>query len=35
VETIDDLTDEEKKILVLYYYEKLTLNEIGKVLGYN
>jgi RNA polymerase sigma factor for flagellar operon FliA len=35
VDAIDDLTDEEKKMLVLYYYENLTLNEIGKVLGYN
>jgi RNA polymerase sigma factor for flagellar operon FliA len=32
VEAIEDLPDKEKKILVLYYYEDLTLKEIGKVL---
>ncbi|MDR3160027.1 MAG: RNA polymerase sigma factor WhiG [Spirochaetaceae bacterium] len=32
VEAIHELPDKEKKILVLYYYEDLTLKEIGKVL---
>jgi len=32
IEAIEDLPDKEKKILVLYYYEDLTLKEIGKVL---
>jgi RNA polymerase sigma factor for flagellar operon FliA len=32
VEAINDLPDKEKKILVLYYYEDLTLKEIGRVL---
>ena len=32
VEHINELPDKEKKILVLYYYEDLTLKEIGKVL---
>jgi RNA polymerase sigma factor for flagellar operon FliA len=32
VEAINDLPDKEKKVLVLYYYEDLTLKEIGKVL---
>jgi RNA polymerase sigma factor FliA len=31
-EAIDELPDKEKKVLVLYYYEDLTLKEIGKVL---
>ncbi|GHU26859.1 RNA polymerase sigma factor WhiG [Spirochaetia bacterium] len=30
---INDLPDKEKKILVLYYYEDLTLKEIGQVLN--
>jgi RNA polymerase sigma factor for flagellar operon FliA len=30
---INELPDKEKKILVLYYYEDLTLREIGQVLG--
>ena len=33
VEAIDELPDNEKKILVLYYFEDLTLKEIGQVLG--
>lgn len=33
VEAINDLPDKEKKVLVLYYYEDLTLKEIGAVLG--
>jgi len=32
VEAINELPDKEKKILVLYYFEDLTLKEIGKVL---
>jgi RNA polymerase sigma factor for flagellar operon FliA len=32
VEAINDLPEKEKKILVLYYYEDLTLKEIGQVL---
>jgi RNA polymerase sigma factor for flagellar operon FliA len=32
VEAINELPDKEKKILVLYYYEDLTLKEIGEVL---
>ena len=33
VEAINELPDSEKKILVLYYFEDLTLKEIGQVLG--
>ncbi|POR01136.1 RNA polymerase subunit sigma-70 [Alkalispirochaeta sphaeroplastigenens] len=33
VEAIQELPDKEKKVLVLYYYEDLTLKEIGAVLG--
>jgi RNA polymerase sigma factor for flagellar operon FliA len=32
VEALGELPDKEKKILVLYYYEDLTLKEIGQVL---
>ncbi|MDR0402760.1 MAG: FliA/WhiG family RNA polymerase sigma factor, partial [Treponema sp.] len=32
VDAINELPDKEKKILVLYYYEDLTLREIGQVL---
>jgi RNA polymerase sigma factor for flagellar operon FliA len=32
VRTIDELPEKEKKVLILYYYEDLTLKEIGKVL---
>ena len=32
VDAISELPDKEKKILVLYYYEDLTLKEIGQVL---
>jgi len=32
INAINDLPDKEKKILVLYYYEDLTLKEIGQVL---
>jgi RNA polymerase sigma factor for flagellar operon FliA len=33
VEAISELPENEKKILVLYYFEDLTLKEIGQVLG--
>ena len=32
VDAISELPEKEKKVLVLYYYEDLTLKEIGKVL---
>ncbi len=32
VESINELPEKEKKVLVLYYYEDLTLKEIGQVL---
>jgi RNA polymerase sigma factor for flagellar operon FliA len=32
VQAINELPEKEKKVLVLYYYEDLTLKEIGKVL---
>ncbi|HNE18751.1 MAG TPA: sigma-70 family RNA polymerase sigma factor, partial [Turneriella sp.] len=32
VECIKKLPDREKKVIVLYYYEDLTLKEIGEVL---
>jgi RNA polymerase sigma factor FliA len=32
VESINGLPEKEKKVLVLYYYEDLTLKEIGRVL---
>ncbi len=32
VDAINELPEKEKKVLVLYYYEDLTLKEIGKVL---
>ena len=32
ITAIDELPDKEKKILILYYYEDLTLKDIGKVL---
>lgn len=32
VEAIKDLPEKEKKVIVLYYYEDLTLREIGEVL---
>jgi RNA polymerase sigma factor for flagellar operon FliA len=32
IRTIEDLPEKEKRVLVLYYYEDLTLKEIGKVL---
>ena len=32
IKAINELPDKEKKVLVLYYYEDLTLKEIGEVL---
>jgi RNA polymerase sigma factor for flagellar operon FliA len=32
VEAINGLPEKEKKILILYYYEDLTLKDIGRVL---
>lgn len=32
IQAINELPEKEKKVLVLYYYEDLTLKEIGKVL---
>jgi len=32
VEAIKTLPEKEKKVIVLYYYEDLTLKEIGEVL---
>ena len=31
--TIEELPEKEKKVLILYYYEDLTLKEIGEVLN--
>lgn len=31
-QTLDTLTEKEKKVILLYYYEELTLKEISKVL---
>lgn len=31
-EALQELPDKEKKVLILYYYENLTLREIGKIL---
>lgn len=33
INAIQELPEKEKKVLVLYYYEDLTLKEIGEVLG--
>ncbi len=33
IEAIKKLPDKEKKVIVLYYYEDLTLKEIGEILG--
>lgn len=32
IEAIKDLPDREKKVLIMYYYEDMTLREIGEVL---
>ena len=33
IEAINRLPEQEKKVLMLYYYDELTFKEIGKVLG--
>jgi len=33
IKTIEELPEKEKKVLILYYYEDLTLKEIGEVLN--
>jgi len=33
IHAIQELPDKEKKVLILYYYEDLTLKEVGAVLG--
>jgi RNA polymerase sigma factor for flagellar operon FliA len=33
VKGINELPEKEKKVLILYYYEDLTLKEIGEVLN--
>lgn len=32
VKTLDTLTDKEKRVIILYYYEELTLKEISRIL---
>ncbi len=32
-DTLELLTEKERKVIELYYYEELTLKEISKVLG--
>ena len=32
METLEILTDKEKKVILLYYYEELTLKEISAIL---
>jgi len=34
VQAIDELSPKEKTVISLYYYEELTLKEIGEVLGF-
>ena len=31
-QSLESLTDKEKKVILLYYYEELTLKEISQVL---
>jgi RNA polymerase sigma factor for flagellar operon FliA len=33
-QSIEELTPKEKTVISLYYYEELTLKEIGEVLGF-
>ncbi len=33
LESLKELPDRDKKVLIMYYYEEMTLKEIGKVLG--
>jgi RNA polymerase sigma factor for flagellar operon FliA len=32
VNSLDSLTEKERKVILLYYYEELTLKEISRVL---
>ena len=32
IESLEKLTEKEKKVILLYYYEELTLKEISSVL---
>jgi len=32
-EIIQQLPEREKRVIILYYYEELTLREIGEILG--
>jgi RNA polymerase sigma factor for flagellar operon FliA len=32
VKTLETLTEKEKKVIILYYYEELTLKEISRIL---
>ncbi len=34
-ETIEELSPHEKKVISLYYYQDLTLDEIAKIMGYS
>jgi len=34
VRAIDSLPDKEKLLISLYYYEELTMKEIGEIMGY-
>jgi RNA polymerase sigma factor FliA len=34
VKAIDALPDKEKLLISLYYYEELTMKEIGQIMGY-
>ncbi len=34
VQAIEALPDKEKLLISLYYYEELTMKEIGQVMGY-
>jgi RNA polymerase sigma factor FliA len=33
VEAVNNLSDKEKKVIILYYYEELTLKEISAIMG--
>ena len=35
VDAIDSLTEKERLVMTLYYYEDLTMKEVGEVLGVN
>jgi RNA polymerase sigma factor for flagellar operon FliA len=34
VQAIESLPDKEKLLISLYYYEELTMKEIGEIMGY-